>query len=61
MVFTFDRHTNRYAHLSNFQLEITQQVSDVLIIHWMEPIRQHRSHYTLVSVHNILCHNSMAV
>jgi len=61
MVFTFDRHTNRYVHLSNLQLEITQQVDDVLLIHWMEPIGQHRSHYALVSAHYILCHNSMTV
>jgi hypothetical protein len=59
--FTFDRHSNRYVHLNNFQLEITQQVNDVLLIHWMELIRQHRSHYALVSVHNKLCHNSMTV
>jgi len=58
MVFTFDRHTNRYVHLSNYQLEITQKVSVVLLIHWLKPIRQHHSQCTLVSAHNILCHNS---
>lgn len=58
MVFTFHRHTDRYVDLSNLQLEVKQQMSVVLLIRGLEPIRQHRSHYTFANAHNILCHNS---